>query len=76
MSEGINLNHALFRQELAQHVDAIKALCAEWGIPQLGTRVTLILRDPTNDHLSFLLTDEPDLAEPFRVGRVLEREGL
>src|SRR5262245_36490862 len=73
--QGISLNHAMFRQELAQHVDAIKRLCAEWGIPRLGTHVTLILRDPANDHLSFLLTDEATLAEPFRVARLLEQEG-
>ena len=68
----MDLNHAMFRQELARRVDGIKRLCAKWGVPQLGTHVTLILRDPANDAMSFVLTDEATVADAYRVAQLLE----
>lgn len=70
----MTLNHALFRQDLARHVDEIKRLCKTWGVPQLATHVTLILRDPTNDHMSFVLTNEAAVADAYRVAQMLEQE--
>lgn len=57
-------------------MDALKQLCQEWGVPQLATCVTLLLRDPENDNMSFLLTDDADLEGMYRVLRHLQREGL
>lgn len=71
----MNLNHALFRQALARRVDGIKHLCQQWGVPQLATHVTLILRDPANDAMSFVLTDEVTVVDAMRVARLLEEEG-
>ena len=70
----MNLNHAMFHQALARRVDSIKRLCKTWGVPELGGRVTLILRDPTNDAMSFVVTDETTLADAYRVARNLEVE--
>ena len=70
----MNLNRAMFHLALARRVDSIKRLCKTWGIPELGSRVTLILRDPTNDAMSFVVTDETTLADAYRVARHLEVE--
>jgi len=70
----MTINHLLFRHAMAQHVDGIKRLCQQWGIPQLATHVTVILRDPTNDTMSFVLTDEASVADAYRVARRLEEE--
>lgn len=70
----ISLNASIFRQDVAKRLDAIARLCKRRGVPMV--KQTLILRDPDNDDMSLLLTNEDTLEEAFRVARKLEGEGL
>lgn len=65
---------AQFRAEVADQLTRITHLCATWGIPQLATHVTLILRDPTDDAMCLLLTDEASVMDAARVAQQLEQE--
>jgi hypothetical protein len=71
----MNLTPALFRQAISKRIDGLKRLCTQWGIPSLGTKVTIIMRDPANDDMSLVQTDEEDLEEVIRVVRRLVQKG-
>lgn len=62
----MNLNKALFRQEISTHLKAIERICQRWGVPALATKMTLILRDPENAEMSLVLTSEDDHADAVR----------
>lgn len=72
----ISIGQSTFRQDIAKHLSSIKRLCKKHGVPTLGHRITLILRDPTNDDMSLVQTDEETLEEALRVARYLEERGL
>jgi hypothetical protein len=71
-----NLNHAMFRQDLSKHLNAIKRTCRRWGIPELSTCLTLILRDPANHEMSLVLTDEENPQDAYRVATQIEQRGI
>ena len=66
--------HPILRQEIEKHLTDVRHLCKKWGVPALGTKLTLILRDPANDEMSLVYTDEEDCSESFRVARKLVQE--
>ncbi len=71
--QAINLSLAMFRQELSKRLDSIGRLCTKWGVPM--TKRTLILRDPANDDMCLVQTNEDILEDALRVARLLEEKG-
>ena len=72
----MHLNHVLFKADITTHLDAIRRVCRRWGIPRLGINITVILRDPANDNMAFVLSDEGDLTEALRIIAKLQQESI
>lgn len=49
----------LFRHHIAGYLVEIEEECRRLGVPM--SCLTLIARDPTNDEMSVVLTNDPDL---------------
>lgn len=69
----ISLAASAFRQELAKRLASIERLCKQRGVPM--TKQTLILRDPDNDNMSLVLTNEDSLEQAWRIVCYLEGNG-
>ena len=70
----MHLTHALFRQEIARHLAAIKRICHRWGVLEVSTCMTLMLREPRNAAMSAVWSAETDLAEACCVARKLAQD--
>lgn len=67
--------HDDFALEIEDHLEAIRATCERWGMPELGAHLTLILRDP-GDPQNALIAGAEDLDAVIQTIRHLQGQGI
>lgn len=72
----MSINHTLFKAKIVKHLEAIKRVCKQWGCEEVALNITLIMRDPGNDDMSLIITDEADVSEICRIVEHLSKVGL